>query len=209
MYEIYGLQKSNSVSAPGVKSPTLPTSGDEPLHFSNHRKFRTAVGKLQWMAAIRPNIQFAVKELNRKLASSTSKDESATKHLIRYLRGTQNLVFTIAPSAWKSSQCIELHAYCDSGWAGCPISKKSTTGVICQLWSNSIVHYSRTQVTVAQSSAEAELYALTSATNDLIHLQSVIIEMGIAKSTDGIKLHVYTDSASSKAMPASQRRASI
>eukprot|EP00971_Amphidinium_carterae_P066227 1311592-Amphidinium_carterae.1 len=85
-------------------------------------------------------------------------------------------------------------------WAGCPVSRKSTTGVICQLWSSSIVHYSRTQGTIAQSSAEAELDALTSAANDLIHLQSVIIEMGIAKSTKGIKLHVHTDSASGKAM---------
>eukprot|EP00971_Amphidinium_carterae_P026763 527897-Amphidinium_carterae.1 len=105
VYEVYGLQKSNSVSAPGVTSPALPTSGDEPLRFSDHKRFRTAVGKLQWMAAVRdcqsrhsrPDIQFAVKELSRKLSSPTSKDESAAKHLIRYLRGTQNLVFRIAP----------------------------------------------------------------------------------------------------------------
>eukprot|EP00971_Amphidinium_carterae_P047663 938837-Amphidinium_carterae.1 len=71
------------------------------------------------------------------------------------------MVFRVAPSAWQSNQCIELHAYCDSDWAGCPVSRKSTTGVICQLWNCSIVHYSRTQATVAQSSAEAELYALT------------------------------------------------
>eukprot|EP00971_Amphidinium_carterae_P112785 2233672-Amphidinium_carterae.1 len=89
---------------------------------------------------------------------------------MRYLRGTQNLVFRIAPSAWKNNQCIELHAFCDSDWAGCPVSRKSTTGVVCQLWGASIVHYSRTQATIAQSSAEAELYALTSAANDLIHL---------------------------------------
>eukprot|EP00971_Amphidinium_carterae_P320294 6366848-Amphidinium_carterae.1 len=63
VYDVYGLQKSNSVSAPGVKSPALPDSGDEPLHFSDHKKFRIAVGKLQWMAAVRPDIQFAVKEL--------------------------------------------------------------------------------------------------------------------------------------------------
>eukprot|EP00971_Amphidinium_carterae_P301663 5993225-Amphidinium_carterae.2 len=70
--------------------------------------------------------------------------------------------------------------------AGCPVGRKSTTGVICQLWSASIVPYSRTPVTVAQSSAEAELYALTSAVNDLIHLQFVITEMGIMKSAEGI-----------------------
>eukprot|EP00971_Amphidinium_carterae_P193397 3837697-Amphidinium_carterae.1 len=81
VYEIYGLQKSNSLSEPGVKSPAVPTSGDELLHFSDHMKFRTIVDKLQWMAAVRPDIQFAVKELSRKLSSPTSKDESAARIL--------------------------------------------------------------------------------------------------------------------------------
>eukprot|EP00971_Amphidinium_carterae_P223393 4432450-Amphidinium_carterae.1 len=52
----------------------------------------------------------------------------------------------------------------------------------------------------AQLCITQELYALTSAANDLIHLQSVIIEMGIARSIEGIKLDVHTDSASGKAM---------
>eukprot|EP00971_Amphidinium_carterae_P215227 4271614-Amphidinium_carterae.1 len=56
------------------------------------------------------------------------------------------------------------------------------------------------KATVAQSSAEAEVYALTSAANNRIHLQSVIIGMGIDKSAEGIKLHLHTDSASSNAM---------
>eukprot|EP00971_Amphidinium_carterae_P045653 898400-Amphidinium_carterae.5 len=105
-------------------------------------------------------------------SSPTSKDESAAKHLIRYPRD----------------------------WAGCPVSRKSTIGVICQLWSASIVHYSRTQAIVAQSSVETELYALTSAADNLIHLQFVITEMGIVKSVEGVKLHLHTDSASGKAM---------
>eukprot|EP00971_Amphidinium_carterae_P117600 2329880-Amphidinium_carterae.1 len=123
VYGVYGLQKSNSVSAPGVKTPALPTSVEEPWHFSDHKRFRTVIGKLQWMAAVRPDIQFAVKELS------------------------------------------------------CPVSRKSTTRVICQLWGASVVHASRTRATIAQSSAEAEVYALTSAASDPIQLQSVIIEM--------------------------------
>eukprot|EP00971_Amphidinium_carterae_P102530 2029578-Amphidinium_carterae.2 len=53
----------------------------------------TALDKLQWMAAVRPDIQYAVKELNRKLSAPIAKDESAAKHLIRYLKDTHNLVF--------------------------------------------------------------------------------------------------------------------
>eukprot|EP00971_Amphidinium_carterae_P162143 3214134-Amphidinium_carterae.1 len=48
-----------------------PTSGDEPFHFSDHKRFRIAVGKLQWMAAVRPDIQYAVMELSRKLSAAT------------------------------------------------------------------------------------------------------------------------------------------
>eukprot|EP00971_Amphidinium_carterae_P010718 211687-Amphidinium_carterae.1 len=97
-----------------------------------------------------------------------SRDESAAVHL----RRTQKMVFRIAPD--------------------CPVSRKSTSGVICQLWGSSIVHYSRTQAIVAQRSPWAELYALTSAANELIHLQ--FMELGIIRSA------VHTDSASCKAM---------
>eukprot|EP00971_Amphidinium_carterae_P223685 4438370-Amphidinium_carterae.2 len=89
--------------------------------------------KLQWLASVRPDIQFADKELSRKLSAPTTRDESAAKHLILYLRGARNLVFRVAPTAWRSNQCIELHAYCDPDWAGCRVRRKSTTGVICQL----------------------------------------------------------------------------
>eukprot|EP00971_Amphidinium_carterae_P268371 5324559-Amphidinium_carterae.1 len=75
---------------------------------------------------------------------------------------------------------------CGSDLAGCPVSRTSTTEVICQLWSASM--YSRPQAAVVQSSADAELYALTSAANDLIHLQYVIIEMGIVKSAEVAKI---------------------
>eukprot|EP00971_Amphidinium_carterae_P256085 5084521-Amphidinium_carterae.1 len=40
-------ERSNSVSAPGVKTPALPEPGNELLHFTDHKKFRTAIGKLQ------------------------------------------------------------------------------------------------------------------------------------------------------------------
>eukprot|EP00971_Amphidinium_carterae_P208610 4138854-Amphidinium_carterae.1 len=63
-----------------------------------------------------------------------------------------------------------------------------------------MAHYSRTHAAVAQSSAEAELYALTHAAHDIIHLQFVTVEMGTVKSAEGIKLHLHTDTAPRKAM---------
>eukprot|EP00971_Amphidinium_carterae_P136265 2700047-Amphidinium_carterae.3 len=51
---------------------------------------------------------------------------------------------------------------------------------------------------VAQSSAEAEHYALTSAANDLIHLQPVIMELGAIESPQGIERHIHADSGMSE-----------
>eukprot|EP00971_Amphidinium_carterae_P248541 4933943-Amphidinium_carterae.6 len=112
---------------------------------ANTSTVRPAMGKLQWMAAVRPDIQYASKELGRKLSAPTSKDESATKHLIKYLRGTQNLVLRMAPE----EQVTALHFM-------------STVAQIGHLWGASIVHYSKTLATVAQSSAEAEKWELSS-----------------------------------------------
>eukprot|EP00971_Amphidinium_carterae_P064275 1273003-Amphidinium_carterae.2 len=64
VYKVYVLQKSNSVSAPGVKSPALPTSRDEPLHFSKHKRFRTAVDQHQRMSQ-QPNTSSNISEVLR------------------------------------------------------------------------------------------------------------------------------------------------
>eukprot|EP00971_Amphidinium_carterae_P025102 495638-Amphidinium_carterae.1 len=69
LYSIYQLERANPVSAPDVKGSPLPDQGSELLHFTDHKKYRTSVGKRLWLSAIRPDIQFAVKELSRKLSA--------------------------------------------------------------------------------------------------------------------------------------------
>eukprot|EP00971_Amphidinium_carterae_P054913 1082268-Amphidinium_carterae.1 len=88
----------------------------------------------------------------------------------------------------------------DSDWAGCAVTRHSTTGVILLIHGCSIIHYSRTQSTIAQASAVAEVYAHTSAPNELIHVQLVVIELGLATSPSKVNLHAHTDSANGKAM---------
>eukprot|EP00971_Amphidinium_carterae_P108906 2156641-Amphidinium_carterae.1 len=54
----------------GSQRPAVPTSGDEPQYFADHKRFRIAIGNLQRMAAIRPDIQFAIKESSSQLKAS-------------------------------------------------------------------------------------------------------------------------------------------
>eukprot|EP00971_Amphidinium_carterae_P051605 1015711-Amphidinium_carterae.6 len=122
-----------------------------------------------------------------------------SKHLIKYLIGTQDHVMRFPPNCEsKSKSDIEIHTYNDSDWAGLAVTRNSR--VLLQIHGCSIIHYSRTQSIVAQSSAEAELRAITSAKDEFIHVQSVVMELGLASSPSNMKLHVHTDSASGKAM---------
>eukprot|EP00971_Amphidinium_carterae_P034222 673849-Amphidinium_carterae.1 len=162
---------------------------------------RTSVSRLLWLPAICPDTQYSVKKFSRKWIAPSINDEKVVQHLIRYLRRTQKHAMRFAPSCEsKNKSDIEIHAYSDSDWAGCAVTKKSTTGVLFQIHGCSIIHYSKTQSTVAKSSAEADVYALTSASNELIHVQSVVMELGLASSSSNVKLHVHIDSASGKTL---------
>ena len=70
----------------------------------------------------------------------------------------------------------------DADWAGCPESRKSTSGYCIQVMGNLVHAASRTQGSIALSSAESELYALCSAVSEALYLRNLMEESGI---TDG------------------------
>ena len=71
-----------------------------------------------------------------------------------------------------------LTVYTDSSWAGCRETRKSTSGATFLHDGHVIKHYSRTQSTIAPSSAEAELYAIVSAASESLGLAAMCGEYG-------------------------------
>ena len=63
----------------------------------------------------------------------------------------------------------DLNVFVDSAWAGCPTTRKSTTGFVVTLLGTTINYRSRTQATIALSSAEAELYAINTGATEALH----------------------------------------
>ena len=59
---------------------------------------------------------------------------------------------------WQSATHIEV--YSDTDWAGCPRTRKSTSGGAVMIGSHCIRTYSSTQTLVSLSSGEAEYYGL-------------------------------------------------
>ena len=185
-------------------SPTTGTSAKpshvpQPLNTSEHKAYRAIVGKLLWLALIRPDISYATKELSRGLTAPTTESVTKVKHLLRYISGTRDHCQRLNPSVTLSdSDCtLDIDCYVDSDWAGCKTTRKSTSGTVVQLLNSTVSFGSRTQGTIALSSGEAELYAIGQGTSEALFVKNLIIEAKMAKS---VNITVHTDSTAGKSM---------
>jgi hypothetical protein len=173
--DVVGLDSCSGVATPIVGPDASTEINEQPLDRENHRKYRAAVGKLQYMAAERPDMQFAIKQLSRHLTAPTSSDWQRLKRAVRYLSGTENMALHLETNG-KTMETAE--AWADADWAGCKASRRSTScGIIC-VSGVIITSYSRTQSVVALSSAESELYAQSAAAAEGIMAQGLLMELG-------------------------------
>ncbi|CAE7690184.1 unnamed protein product [Symbiodinium sp. CCMP2592] len=84
-------------SPPGNDSLRKKIESEEPLDTVEHRKYRRVVGQLLWLSSIRPDIQYAVKELSRGSTSPTEAHKAKVKMLLRYLAGSKDFMAAAAP----------------------------------------------------------------------------------------------------------------
>ena len=68
--------------------------------------------------------------------------------------------------------------YTDSDWAGCKSTCRSTSGGIVRWGKHCLKSWSSTQATVALSSAEAELYALTKGAAQALGIMTMLLDLG-------------------------------
>ena len=97
---------------------------------------------------------------------------AALKRILRYLRSTPSLGLLIRPSASS-----ELIVYSDADWAGCPDTRKSTSGYAVFLGDNLVSWSSKRQNIVSCSSAEAEYRAVANAVAEVSWLRQLLGEL--------------------------------
>ncbi|KAD3066358.1 hypothetical protein E3N88_34238 [Mikania micrantha] len=156
------------------------TSVDETL-------YRCMIGSLMYLTASRPDIMFATCVCARFQAAPKESHLIVVKRIFRYLQGTQSL------GIWYSTgHSCKLVAFSDSDYAGCKLSRKSTSGG-CQFLGNCLVSWqSKKQTSVATSTAEAEYIAAASCTSQILWLQNQLLDYGIKE----LKTPLLMDSAS-------------
>ena len=89
-----------------------------PLDGQEYSNFRTAVGKLIFMAPWRPDMQFAIRQLPTQFLNPTTESKRAVIQLIRYLKGTQHTCLRIEPREMVQTSLLELVGRGESDWAG-------------------------------------------------------------------------------------------
>jgi len=97
---------------------------------------------------------------------------AALKRILRYVRGTLHLGLLLRPST-----STDLVVYTDADWAGCPDTRKSTSGYAVFLGDNLVSWSSKRQNTVSRSSAEAEYRAVANGVAEATWLRRLLLEL--------------------------------
>jgi hypothetical protein len=125
-------------------SMTTALDADKDEEPVDQKEYRSMIGSLLYMTAMRPDIQFSVFLCARFQVSPRTSHRQAVKQIFRYIRYTPEL------RLWYSaSSSLSLFGFSDADFAGCRVDRKSTSGT-CQFFGSSLVSWSsRKQSSVA------------------------------------------------------------
>jgi hypothetical protein len=166
-YTLEILQDSGLLAAKPVPFPmdsNLKLSRDAGSLLEDPTSYRRLIGRLLYLTITRPDIAYSVQVLSQFMSCPRQPHLDAAYRILRYLKSApgQGLFY---PAACD----LQLKAFCDSDWAGCIDSRKSTTG-FCIFLGDSLVSWkSKKQSTVSRSSAEAEYRSMASTSCEKSH----------------------------------------
>jgi len=180
----YDMSSCTPVSTPIVARLSEQSAGSL-LSQDDHATYRHMVGSLLYLSCwSRPDIAFAVSELSRFVSAPAQSHYDAAKHLLRYLKGTRDLGLKYSKVSTMSCESRPniLWGYVDSDWAGCPDSRRSTSGFVLMLNGAAISWKSKRQSVVALSTAEAEFVAASSLVQEVIYVRRLLTRLGFPQS---------------------------
>ncbi|GJU85063.1 ribonuclease H-like domain-containing protein [Tanacetum coccineum] len=152
-YDVEILERAHMVNCNPSRTPIETESklGDDGDHVSNPTLYRSLTGSLQYLTFTRPDISYAVQQVCLYMHDHREPHFSALKRILRYVRGTLDHGLQLF-----SSTTTSLVAYSDADWAGCPTTRRSTSGYCVFLGNNLLSWSSKRQPTLSRSSVEAE-----------------------------------------------------
>ncbi|XP_039806489.1 uncharacterized mitochondrial protein AtMg00810-like [Panicum virgatum] len=182
-----GMSNCRPISTPIDVKPKLSTSSGEPI--SGPSECMKLAGALQWLTLTRPDIAHAVQQICLHMHDPREGHLALVKRVLRYIQGTTDHGLHLLVS-----KSLDIVAYFDADWAGCPDTRCSTSGYCIYLGDALVSWSSKRQPTVLCSSTEAEYRAVANTVSECCWLQQLLGELSVpvAKAT-----LVYCDNISS------------
>jgi len=94
-------------------------------------QYRSLAGALQYLTFPRPDIAFAVQQVCLYMHDPREPHLTTLKRILQYLQGTMSFGLTM-----RRSSPTDLVVYTDADWAGCPDTRRSTSGYVVFLGDN-------------------------------------------------------------------------
>ncbi|XRB17655.1 retrovirus-related Pol polyprotein [Pseudoscourfieldia marina] len=190
---------AKSATTPLAHGTTL-TRADEEDAEARHLA-QQFVGAILYAAVIsRPDLSSTVRAMSHVMSKPPSNFEACKKHVLRYLSGTINRGIKYNTN---SNVPLKLIGYCDASWGDNHENRRSTSGYIFFLNGGPISWASYLQTTVALSTVESEVMALTEAIKEAIYIRRLLESLGAAQEGPTI---IYTDSTELKRSSIIRRR---
>lgn len=165
-----GMSDCKPCSTPVDTQPKVAADSGAPVQ--DPSDYRSLAGALQYLTFTRPDISYAVQQICLHMHDPWVPHLAALKRILRYIQGTLDLGLVLRPSAQS-----DLVVYSDADWAGCPDTRRSTSGYAVFLGDNLVSWSSKRQSTVSRSSAEAEYRAVANAVAEATWLRQLLLEL--------------------------------
>ncbi|GJZ39733.1 ribonuclease H-like domain-containing protein [Tanacetum coccineum] len=168
------LEQAQMLNCNPCRTPidTEKKLGPEGSPVTDPTLYRSLAGSLQYLTFTRPDLSYAVQQLCLYMHDPREPHLNAMKRVLRYLRGTTDLGLQLFRST--TSQLI---AYSDADWAGCPATRRSTSGYCVFLGDNLLTWSSKRQDTLSHSSAEAEYRGVANAVAETSWIHNLFREL--------------------------------
>ncbi|KAK1650776.1 hypothetical protein QYE76_068581 [Lolium multiflorum] len=174
-YALELLDRANMLNCNPITTPVdtkSKLSGNDGRKVADPSEYRSLAGALQYLTLTRPDLSYAVQQICLFMHDPRESHLQLVKRILRYVQGTSHLGLQIYADTSR-----ELVAYSDADWAGCPDTRKSTSGFGVFLGNNLVSWSSKRQNTVSRSSAEAEYRAVANVVAESVWLRQLLHEL--------------------------------
>jgi hypothetical protein len=187
-----GMAECHSASTPVDTRAKLSASDGAPV--ADPSEYQSLAGALQYLTITHPDLAYGVHQACLYMHDPREPHFSLIKRLLRYVKGTLDFGLHLSASSASS-----LTAYSNTDWAGCPDTRRSTSGFCVYLGDNLVSWSSKRQTTVSRSNVEAEYRDVAHAVAECCWIRQLLQELHQPITTATV---VYCDNVSAIYMTA-------